>query len=107
MKKTKYRFYYGYDCDSVNGFNNGYYLEDIDRLMTEEEAFNHCKACLKSLWGKASPLEEWENGYQLITGFYDIEGNDISESQFEELCDDDAASYSYVYVTYEVTNEEN
>lgn len=101
--KMKIRLYYGYDCDSVNGFNNGYYLHDYSIEVKDiDEAFKQCEYAIKELWGGKSELEELDNGFELITGYYDNEGTELTEEQFQELNEnEESGSWSYVYVTYE------
>jgi len=101
----KIRRYYGHDCDSIMGFNNGYYIDDNDIQVTDiDDAFKKCKKwILKNYKCKKSDLTELDNGYELITGYYDNDGNDITQKQFNELndIDSDDGAYRYIYVTFE------
>jgi hypothetical protein len=100
----KIRRYYGFDCDSVMGFNNGSYVDDeFIEVASHEEAMQLCLEALKECWNidKAS-LEEQDNGYEFTTGYYDNDGNDISREEFLERNENEEyGSWRYVYVTYE------
>jgi len=93
------RRYCGHDCESVNGFNNGYYIDDdYIEVKDIDDAFEKCKEYLETRWDtNESDIEEWDNGYQLITSYNDNDGNDIKPDDY----DSDKHEYSYVFVTYE------
>lgn len=94
----KYRLYYGHDCNSVDGFNNGHYLSLDSDILTEEEGYDRCKQFLISMHGDSADIEEIEGGFEVITGYYDADGNSITSDAFLEDSDDNF-SYSYEYVT--------
>lgn len=108
----KIRRYYGYDCESVMGFNNGSYVDDEPiEVKNEEIAFILCKDALAERWDltkfTTEDLELQDDGIQLITGYYDDEGNEITRDKFLELnFDEERGSYRYVFVNYEVYQEE-
>jgi hypothetical protein len=98
----KFRLYYGFDCDSVNGFNNGYYLDDI-KAKSLGHAYMVARKKLEELSGLNPELfEEIENGFEVVTGYYDDAGNEILEDQFHALNEnEESGSWRYVYVTIE------
>ena len=100
----KIRRYYGHDCDSVHGFNNGYYIDDeFTEVSSIDRAFDACESVIKERYNlEGLSLREIDRGYELITGYYDTDGNELTEQQFTELDDDDEAFYNYVYVTFEI-----
>lgn len=75
-KKELIRRYYGHDCNSVDGFNNGYYFDDEFRIS--KDPLKDCLSLLKNLWDirDKKDLTELDNGYELITGYSDKDGND-------------------------------
>lgn len=110
----KIRRYCGYDCDSINGFNNGYYVDDEPiEAADEADAMRLCLEAMAERWNtrnadntRSEDFEELDNGYQLITGYYDNDGNPFTRAQFIDANEnEETGSYSYVYVTYEVVND--
>ena len=103
----KIRRYYGFDCDSVNGFNNGYYIDSNPiEVKDYKEAHKKCVEIILENWkcSKKDISDDNSSDYpivELITGFFNDNGSNISESEYEELTERDefAASYSYVYVS--------
>lgn len=110
----KIRRYYGHDCDSMQGFNNGYYIdEDFIKVKDIEDAYKMCKDYLKEYWnlGKFENDEITEEGddeqgiVKLITGYFESElGNEISYEEYMKRVIDDEASvhYRYVYVAFSI-----
>lgn len=103
------RRYYGFDCNSWDGFNNGRYIDadyiDVDSIDAAEEL---CRAFLRSEYGDDVEIIEMDSGdaFQVITGYYDEDGNDLTKSQYEKRCmDNKEASYRYVYVSYYFEDE--
>ena len=98
----KIRRYYGHDCDSAMGFNNGHYIDDDwIEVKNTDEAMQACKDFLAEHWRiKDYPdqLIEVDQGYEFQTGFYDHDGNDIKPDDFDDY---KGHHYRYVYVTYE------
>jgi len=100
------RRYLGHDADSINGFNNGYYLDDADGI----EAKDHDEAsrlCLKALDERyvvdAGELTKDDYGYTLTTSYSDDNGNEITREEFLNLNEDsESGSYRYVFVNYVV-----
>lgn len=103
------RRYYGHDCDSVNGFNDGGYIDrDFVEVASVEEAEELCKSFLKQQYGDDIEITEMDSGdaFQVITGHYDANGNDLTKSQYDQLLmDDKDVSYRYVYVGYYFDDE--
>lgn len=94
------RRYYGHDCDSINGFNNGYYLDSTPiEVENIDQAYELCRQSLLELWGGSSPLEEFDQGFQLITVYSDREGNEINPEDYDS---DLEHSYLYVFVNFEI-----
>ena len=101
----KIRRYFGFDCDSTSGFNNGCYIDQSPiEVVSEDHAMELCLEFLGSDFDlrEVSP-EESDNGYTLITGYYDDEGNTLTESEFLELNENtDSGAWRYVFVNFEV-----
>jgi len=109
---VKIRRYYGYDCDSEQGFNNGYYVDDEPiEVDNHDEAFSLCRSALGERWDLSKFSEDdWEyhvdDTAQLITSYHDDEGNEITRDKFLELnSDEERGGYRYVFVNYEVISE--
>jgi hypothetical protein len=100
----KIRRYYGHDCDSVMGFNNGYYIDDKPlKVKGHSEAMKACLDALIEYWTISNDdLFELDNGYEFIIAYYDPDGNEITRDQFLDNNDNEEYSYRYVYVTYEL-----
>ena len=108
--QIKYRLYYGHDCNSVDGFNDGYYIDEDTHTDTIEEACNRAKIELKKRYGSHINIEEQDGGesssFQLITGYYDNDGNDLTKEAFTELNEnEEAGSYLYVYISIEIEHD--
>jgi hypothetical protein len=98
---TKIRRYYGSDCNSVDGFNNGYYIDD-DCIETSDP-MKSCMEALVDLWtlnNDPDDLTELENGYEFIIGYFDKNGKELTRKQYLAR-DRESDSYRYVYVTFE------
>jgi hypothetical protein len=107
---VKIRRYYGHDCDSVSGFNDGYYLDDeFVEVKNHAEAERLCKEALAERWAcKDKDLEDIDGTcFQLTTGYYDNDGNDLTRDAWIEANEDkETGCYRYVYVSYEVIGDE-
>ena len=107
----KIRRYYGYDCNSIQGFNDGRYIDaDFVEVPSLDAAFEACKTALRDAvgvsyeCGNTIPLVKTENGFEAVTGYYDTRGNPLTHGEYLDLCDDDdtAGSYRYQYVNFEI-----
>ena len=101
--------YIGDDCDSINGFNNGGYIDGNPITVKDDtRALRLCKKALHQRWDfKDSELEHYNtdpDGYQLIIGYYDENGNELTPEEYDER-DNPNDSYRYVYCSYEVVEE--
>lgn len=107
------RPYFGHDCNSWDGFNNGHYLDAIQVTAdSPEEA-----SCLaEDLFRAENPrlvLRESEDssdlfhdGLDWVNAYVDSDGNYITYEQWMELNDGDAevGGYTYQFVNfYDVT----
>lgn len=111
----KIRRYYGHDCNSNMGFNDGYYV-DSEPIEVKDET-EAMEACLKALSGlRGIPLEdlkagvpglsEDDDGYTLITMYSDDEGNSITAEQYAALNEnEEAGGYLYVFVNYQIEGD--
>ena len=81
------RRYYGYDADTIQGFNNGYYIDDeYIEVKDLDEAFALCEEELRSRYEVSeltTDLQDLDNGVELIT-------DDLGRGE-----------YRYVFVTFE------
>lgn len=108
MPKYIVRPYYGYDCNSWNGFNNGYYLDEIEVIAENEEAASeqamsdfikkNSKIAVKddnSLDHLGDYTKAW------ITSYSNGEG-EITRTEYEELTenDSDLGGYCYQYIDF-------
>jgi len=101
------RRYLGHDADSINGFNNGYYLDDADGIEAKdhEEAFQCCLHALHEhyVFDGTKELVDDDYGYTLTTTYSDDDGNEITREEFLNLNEaSGAGSYRYVFVNYVV-----
>lgn len=102
----KIRRYFGHDCDSVNGFNNGYYIDDdYIEVNSDNVIYQLCISVLRERYDfKAKDINDIGSDtlcLELITGWYDEKGNALNELEFSER-DNETDSYSYVYVSAEL-----
>jgi len=100
---VKIRRYYAHDCDSVNGFNNGRYIDsDLIEVKDIDEAFAKCREFIESQYGKDIDdrlVRELEDGYELTTGFFDEDGCDLTYEEYIKR-DNDKDSYMYIVVNF-------
>lgn len=102
----KIRRYYGYDCDSVCGFNNGRYVDsDFIEVRDEKHLETLCVGFLNEVSDNSLPIEESSDfTFTRITGYFDQDGNEINEEKYQELLDEDRdVSYRYIYVSAETS----
>lgn len=93
MKKYIVRPYFGSDCDSENGFNNGYYLDDIE-VMANNETTAIEKAMSQYIKNNDIDLEKVEiNGYFGDNTIY-------HEYAHKENTETNESSYLYQYVDF-------
>lgn len=102
------RLYYGYDCNSIMGFNDGTYLDEME-VTDDHAAMEACKRVLLDRWNiPETEFESMDDGYQITTGYFDNDGNKMTMDAWIEANEsDDAGSYRYVYVTYEILEVSN
>ncbi len=106
----KIRRYFGHDCDSINGFNNGYYIDDEPIQCADyAEAERLCIEAAKEYIGEG-PYENDNNTempiIQVTTGYYDDQGNEVTAERFSELNEnEECGSYRYQYISAEKTEE--
>lgn len=106
----KIRHYYGHDADSVNGFNDGYYI-DSGRGIDVADHAEALRTCLAALHARRdinpAELTEDENGYTLNTCYSDENGNEITRAEYDALNEenDDVGGYRYVFLNYEIIEE--
>lgn len=114
----KIRRYLGYDCDSVDGFNNGHYVDDEPiEAKDYADAERLCREVLTEYLGY--PVDE-DNSIdishgdgpciEVITGHYNSElGTKLTEEEVNALdgCeyDEGKVHYRYVYVSAEQSEE--
>lgn len=83
------RRYYGYDADTVNGFNNGRYIDDeYIEVKDLGEAFKKCEEFLRSQYtipDSTTDLQDLDNGVE-----FTLQKLDGTEDD-----------YRYVFVTFE------
>jgi hypothetical protein len=109
----KIRRYLGYDCDSVDGFNNGRYIDD-DYIEVKglTEATKLCMESLSEYLGYDVTEENSEDishgdgnpCIEVITGHYNSKtGEELTDKQVDELdgeeYDKGLVHYRYVYVS--------
>lgn len=106
------RRYYGFDCDSVMGFNNGSYIDDEPiKVDNHDEAFELCKQALAERWDLSQfsddDIENLDDaGIQLITGYFNEHG-ELTRKEYLAIDDPDGTKthYSYVFVNFEIVEE--
>jgi len=114
------RPYFGHDCNSYDGFNNGYYLEPIEVVAKDEDqAVVRAMAVYRRTIGNYELLKEKkshdtdffnngdQSGFYVETCFSDDDGNELTEEEWlSQNENDEVGSYSYQYVSFdEVTQE--
>lgn len=103
----KIRRYLGFDCDSIQGFNNGRYIDDdAIEVKSDTEALQSCKDYLIEHYGtdlfNKCDVTDIENGYEVVTAYYDDTGNEMTREDWTKANDDqEFGLWSYIYVTYE------
>lgn len=105
----KIRRYLGYDADSVNGFNNGRYVDSEPiEVKDHSEAEELCAEALEEYTGMPRSTFDYTNAempeVKFISGYYNEHGDELTVSEFQELSDD-KCHYRYVFVNAEVIEE--
>lgn len=107
----KIRRYYGYDCDSEIGFNNGQYIDEPKGIEVDDidTAYEKCLETLAYYWTwHESELHEFgddtHGGYEVVTGYYH-DGKELDCFEWLNL-DSDDKHYSYVFVAFDVIDEQ-
>lgn len=103
----KIRRYYGYDCDSNQGFNNGHYIdEDPIECIDFDDATRLCIQALRKR-GHHGPYQVDDSDHpsvECITGYF-YDGNEIAKNAYDALGDserENKAGYSYVYISADI-----
>lgn len=105
MKTYQVRPYFGHDCDSVSGWNNGYYLDEIYvKADSPEEASE--KAMEEYCKEYNIPLDKDDNEMgdfmiSNIKSYSDPDGNEITKEEFEEAYENDPDRHEDYGYTYE------
>ena len=107
----KIRRYYGYDCDSVMGFNNGRYIDDEPIEVKDlDDAHAKIHETLAELWD-LNLFEESEfthdvHSIELTTGYFNEHG-ELTRKEFLAIDDPDGTKthYSYVFVNFEIVED--
>lgn len=102
------RPYYGYDCNSEMGFNNGNYLDSIEIMAwNEQEAIEKAIAwyventypdglpeCIQrdSFFGDNTLYEEFS--------YNDKDGKEISQAEYQALDESEQGGYLYKYIDF-------
>lgn len=104
----KIRRYLGFDCNSYDGFNNGQYIDDEAMEVKDyAKAEELCREALEEYLGRKLGEYDYEDishgdgpcCLEVITGYYDGDGNEITAEEFDG--DNQKHSYRYVYVSAE------
>lgn len=112
MKVFKVRPYHGHDCDSVNGFNNGSFLNTIIvRAENEDEAIDKAIQNLIERWSidmnkwELNPSHMSDNTLYYEYPITDEEGNEVDQASAEFEFDEDKHFYRYEYITFEIDKD--
>ncbi len=105
------RPYYGHDCDSTSGFNNGHYLDEIEIDARDEgDAIERAIEIFLSENTSAGNMsrDSYMGGDHLYLeyAYSDSDGSDITRERYIELNEsgDDVGGYLYQYISFaEVT----
>ena len=89
--------YYGHDCNSVDGFNDGYYLDEVEvQAIDEDAAIEQCIAKQKVALPKDTEYLDFdENSVTWITDYCDAVTEDDNSDD-----DDDHREYLYKYIDF-------
>lgn len=115
----KFKRYLGFDCDSIDGFNNGQYLDNSPVTARDyDHAVALCTKALSDYLGievTEYNSEDVSHGdgpcIQVITGHFNTKnGEELTEEQIEALTgeefDNGTVCYRYVYVSAEQEYQE-
>lgn len=110
------RPYYGYDCNSRDGFNNGHYLDElyID-AESEEDAIDKAMTAFKledrGILVTDDPEDLGDTCLAWITCYVDDDGNDVPKTEWENLNESaEVGGYLYQYIDFgdvRLTKENN
>ena len=92
------RPYYGYDCNSVDGFNNGCYLDEIEvTANSEDDAIEQCITLQKESLPKETEYLDFGdfNTVSWVTDYCDGATDDTNIDD-----DDDNCEYLYKYIDF-------
>lgn len=111
MRTYTVRPYFGHDCNSDSGFNNGYYLDDITVVAaSEEDAIG--RAMQAYITDHPLTTDQEVDGHfgdgtiYWITCYNDGNGNEISEQAYNDLMDTDPDEGGYLYQYIDFNNVE-
>lgn len=94
-----YKIYFGHDCDSINGFNHGYYLPETFEKLSEAEKY--AEEFIENIKGCGDVIKDESSEYlqcEKITAFFNPEtGEEITPEEYEKNPEDNM--YRYVYVS--------
>lgn len=113
-KLMKIRRYLGYDCDSIDGFNNGRYVDD-ETIEAKDyaDAERLCREALSEFLGfKVTKDNSEDIGHgdgpciEVVTGHFDSKtGEELTQKHIDALdgeeYDNGLVHYRYVYVSAE------
>lgn len=105
MKQYTIRPYFGHDCNSWDGFNNGHYLDEIEVNASNE--YEAIELAMSQFEKENANVSKWEkNGFFGENTFYiefshtEGNGNDIDPNDI-----DDNSCYLYQYISFECIEE--
>jgi hypothetical protein len=108
----KIRRYFGYDCDSVMGFNDGRFIDDHDGIEVKDlnAAIESCAEFLMRQYGVdrgAITVDESTElpSVEYVTGYYDKDGGSLTFARFSDGESEDAY-WRYVFVNFEIVEEQ-
>lgn len=112
MPKFIVRPYFGHDCDSESGFNNGHYLNGIEvDADTEESAIeNVLDGFIRNNIATGTKYEVHgtfgDNTLYWETCYNDGKGNEITEDEYSTLNENDSTGgYCYQYIDFNDVSE--
>ena len=103
-----------YNCNSVDGvLKSGLIDDEPIPVSSIDQAFYLCSEALKGLTTKKikhihhAALHEEENGFKIVTGYFDFARNTISEQEYYASQDIELTTggYRYESVTFEVCHK--
>lgn len=119
IKKFSVRPFFGHDCNSHDGFNNGCYLEEIEVMAQDEtQAIVRAMAVYRKTIGNYQLLKDKKShdtcffntgdtsGFYIETYYADDNGDELTESEWMDQNEtEEYGSYSYQYVEFSEVTE--